>query len=222
MTAHWELWAEVFQRAVDSARALGSRRDEAVHLNYLAWSYNFCLHDYPAALAAAQAALAAAYEAADQLQAGWALGYEAGALRRLGRTDESIVRLHEAATHLRNHTDPQVRLAELTILNTLGQHLRYANRADEALVIHRRSEALCLAGVPGCRTTSSPLLWRRPAITSAATSWPWGNGARPNPLCVPPWPTGTRAGCLPGANPSASTSALPCATSTATTRPARR
>ncbi|WP_327170272.1 helix-turn-helix domain-containing protein [Streptomyces sp. NBC_01336] len=149
VTAHWELWAEVFQRAADSARALGSRRDEAVHLNYLAWACNFCLHDYPAALAAAQAALAAAYEAADQLQAGWALGYEAGALRRLGRTDESIVRLHEAATHLRNHTDAQVRLAELTILNTLGQHLRYANRPDEALVIHRRSEALCLAGVPG-------------------------------------------------------------------------
>lgn len=149
VTAHWELWAEVFQRAVESARALGSRRDEAVHLNYLAWACNFCLHDYSAALAAAQAALPAAHEAADQVQAGWALGYAAGALRRLGRTDESIVRLHEAAAHLKDHTDPRVRLAELTILITLGQHLRRANRADEALVIHRRCEALCLAGVPG-------------------------------------------------------------------------
>ncbi|MGW7098772.1 hypothetical protein [Streptomyces sp. NPDC054838] len=35
------------------------------------------------------------------------------------------------------------------MLNTLGQHLRHTGRAQEALTIHRRSEAICCAGVPG-------------------------------------------------------------------------
>lgn len=148
-TPHWEAWAQVFQWAVGSARALGSRRDEAVHLNYLAWACSMCLHDHTAALTTAQAALAAARECGDRLQVGWALGYAAGALHRLGRTGESITRLQEAADHLSGQSDPQSRLAELTVLNTLGQHLRQTGRAEEALTIHRRSEAICQAGIPG-------------------------------------------------------------------------
>ncbi|MFE2547498.1 helix-turn-helix domain-containing protein [Streptomyces sp. NPDC059355] len=148
-TPHWEAWGQVFRWAVDSARALGSKHDEAVHLNYLAWAYNMCLYDHTAALATAQAALAAARECGDQLQVGWALGYAAGALHRLGRTGESITWLQEAADHLGRQTGPQSRLAELTVLNTLGQHLRQTGRAEEALTIHRRSEAICQAGVPG-------------------------------------------------------------------------
>ncbi|MEU9176216.1 NB-ARC domain-containing protein [Streptomyces sp. NPDC048550] len=148
-TVHWELWAQVFQWAVDSARALGSKRDEAIHLNYLAWAHNMCLYDHAAALTTAQTALAAARECGDQLQVGWALGYAAGALHRLGRTEESITRLREAADHLGKQTGAQGRLAELTALNTLGQHLRQAGRAREGLTIHRRSEAICRAGVPG-------------------------------------------------------------------------
>ncbi|MCX4632297.1 helix-turn-helix domain-containing protein [Streptomyces sp. NBC_01443] len=148
-TPHWEAWAQVFQWAVDSARALGSKRDEAVHLNYLAWAYNMCLYDHTAALATAQAALAAARESGDQLQIGWALGYAAGALHRLGRTNESITWLQEAADHLGKQTGPESRLAELTALNSLGQQLRQTGRAQEALAIHRRSEAICHTGVPG-------------------------------------------------------------------------
>ncbi|MFJ1709347.1 helix-turn-helix domain-containing protein [Kitasatospora sp. NPDC088346] len=148
-TPHWEAWAQVFRWAVDSARALGSRHDEAVHLNYLAWAYTMCLYDHTAALTTAQAALAAARESGDQLQVGWAMGYAAGALHRLGRTGESITWLQEAADHLGRQTGPQSRLAELTVLNTLGQHLRQTGRAGEALTIHRRSEAICEAGVPG-------------------------------------------------------------------------
>ncbi|MFF1410896.1 helix-turn-helix domain-containing protein [Streptomyces sp. NPDC058289] len=148
-TPHWEAWAQVFQWAVDSARALGSKRDEAVHLNYLAWAYNMCLYDHTAALTTAQAALAAARESGDQLQIGWALGYAAGALHRLGRTDESIIWLQEAADHLGKQTAPESRLAELTALNSLGQQLRETGRAQEALAIHRRSEAICNTGVPG-------------------------------------------------------------------------
>ncbi|MFD8979485.1 ATP-binding protein [Streptomyces sp. NPDC059564] len=148
-TPHWEVWAQVFQWAVDSARALGSKRDEAVQLNYLAWAYNMCLYDHHAGLATARTALHVAREVGDQLQVGWALGYAAAALHRLGRTDESIVRLQEAADHLGQQTCGQSRLAELSALNTLGQHLRQAGRAQEALTIHRRSESICRAGVPG-------------------------------------------------------------------------
>ncbi|WP_405702483.1 helix-turn-helix domain-containing protein [Streptomyces sp. NBC_01383] len=148
-TPHWELWAQVFRCAVGSARALGSRRDEAVHLNYLSWAYNMCLYDHTAALTAAQHALAAARECGDQLQIGWALGYTAGALHRLGRTEESITRLHEATEHLRQQTGAPSRLAELTVLNSLGHHLRQVGRPHEALTVHRRSEAICRAGVPG-------------------------------------------------------------------------
>ncbi|MER7129618.1 helix-turn-helix transcriptional regulator [Streptosporangium saharense] len=148
-TQHWELWAEVFQRAVDSARALGSRRNEAVHLNYLAWACNMCLYDHTAALAAAEAALAVAREVNDQLQVGWALGHTAGALHRLGRSDESIARFQEAADHLGRQTGTESRLAELTCLSMLGEQLRRAGRSEEALTIHRRSEVICQAGISG-------------------------------------------------------------------------
>ncbi|MFD8525502.1 NB-ARC domain-containing protein [Streptomyces capillispiralis] len=148
-TLHWELWADVFRRSVDSARALGSKRDEAVHLNYLAWAYNVCLYDHDSALTTAEAALDVAREIDDRLQASWALNYAAEALHRLHRVEESITQLHEAADQLGRHNDVRSRLAELTTLNNLGRYLRQAGRAEEALTIHRRSEAMCSAGVPG-------------------------------------------------------------------------
>ncbi|KOT44847.1 hypothetical protein ADK47_41635 [Streptomyces rimosus subsp. rimosus] len=146
---HWELWTEVFGRAVDAARALGSRRDETVHLNYLAWAHTTCLHDHTTALSTAQAALAQARESDDRLQTGWALNYAARALHGLGQTEQAIAHLHQAADCLSHQSDTQSRLAELSTLNLLGQHLRHAGRPDEALAIHRRSEALCRAGIPG-------------------------------------------------------------------------
>ncbi|MEV5516042.1 helix-turn-helix domain-containing protein [Streptomyces flaveolus] len=149
LNQHWEQWVEVFQRSADSARALGSRREEAVHLNYLAWAYNLCVHDPHAALASADAALTAARECGDGLQEGWALGYGAGALNRLGRAGEAQERLREGARCLASQESPQGRLAELTSLNSLGTLLRQAGRAAEALDIHRRSERICRAGVPG-------------------------------------------------------------------------
>ncbi|MER6784186.1 helix-turn-helix domain-containing protein [Streptomyces sp. NPDC000658] len=149
LNQHWEQWVEVFRRSADAARRLGSRQEEAVHLNYLAWAHNLCVHDPRAALTAADGALAAAGECADGLQQGWALGYGAGALHRLGRTEEAEERLREAARCLAPQESPQARLAELTILNSLGTLLRQSGRAAEALDIHRRSERICHAGVPG-------------------------------------------------------------------------
>jgi transcriptional regulator with XRE-family HTH domain/tetratricopeptide (TPR) repeat protein len=149
LNQHWEQWVEVFQRSAGSARALGSRREEAVHLNYLAWAYNLCVHDPQAALVSADAALTAARECGDGLQEGWALGYSAGALNRLGRAEDAQERLREGVSCLASQESPQGRLAELTSLNSLGTLLRQAGRAAEALDIHRRSERICRAGVPG-------------------------------------------------------------------------
>ncbi|MHB9847659.1 ATP-binding protein [Streptomyces krungchingensis] len=149
VTQHWEQWVEVFACAAESARSLGSRQEEAVHLNYLAWSYNLCVHDPDAALTSADAALTAARECGDGLQEGWALGYGAGALHRLGRTEEAHGRLRKSAQCLAAQDSPQARLAELTILNTLGTLLRQTGRPAEALDIHRRSERICRAGIPG-------------------------------------------------------------------------
>lgn len=148
LNQHWELWAEVFRRSADAARALGDTREEAVHLNYLAWAYNLCLHDPHAALTTADAALVAARDSQDELQVGWALGYGAGALHRLGRADEAHARLREAARCLGAQSSPQARLAELTVLNTLGAHLRQAGRTGEALDIHRRCADICGSGIP--------------------------------------------------------------------------
>ncbi|GGZ15014.1 hypothetical protein GCM10010300_68780 [Streptomyces olivaceoviridis] len=149
LNQHWEQWVEVFRQSADSARALGSRQEEAVHLNYLAWAYNLCVHDPRAGLTAADSALAAARECGDGLQQGWALGYGAGALHRLGRTEEAQERLRDSARCLASQESPQGRLAELTTLNSLGTLLRQAGRAAEALEIHRRSERICRAGIPG-------------------------------------------------------------------------
>ncbi|MFF8955164.1 hypothetical protein [Streptomyces sp. NPDC014894] len=78
---------------------------KAAHLNNLAWAQNRCAHDPHAALETADAALTVARSCEDALQTGWALGYGAGALRRLGRMDEAIARLRaSAACHHDNPT----------------------------------------------------------------------------------------------------------------------
>ncbi|MET9448939.1 helix-turn-helix domain-containing protein [Streptomyces cinerochromogenes] len=146
---HWEQWVDVFQLSADSARLMGSRQEEAIHLNYLAWAHNSCAHDTQAALISADAALAAARDSGDGLQEGWALCYGASALQRQGRVEEAEERLREGAHRLATEKSPQGRLAELTILNTLGTLLRQTGRADEALDLHHRSERICRAGVPG-------------------------------------------------------------------------
>ncbi|WP_354637915.1 helix-turn-helix domain-containing protein [Kitasatospora camelliae] len=144
-----ELWVEVFGHSVASARALGSRPEEVVHLNYLAWANNVCVFDHAAGLVAADAALAVAREIGDEVQEGWALGYGAGSLHRLGRAEESIRRFQESVACLGRQYTPQAALGELTVLYTLGQILRQVGRTEEALAVHRRAEAKCRSGVPG-------------------------------------------------------------------------
>ncbi|MGW1275656.1 tetratricopeptide repeat protein [Streptomyces tsukubensis] len=148
-TQHWQEWADIFQHAADAARALGSPREEATHLNYLAWAHNICVHNPQAALQAADAALSTARACDDQLQTGWALKYGADALHHLGRMDEAITRLREAADCHRENTSPQSRAALLSTLNTLGEILRRRGHAGEAIEHHLNSLELCRQGHPG-------------------------------------------------------------------------
>ncbi|MFF0387301.1 helix-turn-helix domain-containing protein [Kitasatospora sp. NPDC004615] len=148
-TQHWEQWTEVFELSAASAEAIGSRAEQAAHLNYLAWAHNLRTYDHQRALETADRALAAALAAGDRLQQGWALGYGAGALHRLGRTEEATARMRSAADCHRRNPDPRSRLAEVSAWNALGTLLRDAGEAGEALTVHRRSEAICHAGIPG-------------------------------------------------------------------------
>ncbi|MER6914651.1 helix-turn-helix domain-containing protein [Streptomyces sp. NPDC000594] len=149
VTHHWQEWVDVFRYAADAARALGSPHEEATQLNYLAWAHNVCAYDHGAALEAADAALVVARACADLDQTGWALGYGAGALHRLGRMDEAVARLHEAADCHRRSASPSSALALLTTLNALGETLREHGHADRALEHHLRALEICHTGIPG-------------------------------------------------------------------------
>ncbi|GGQ84200.1 ATP-binding protein [Kitasatospora griseola] len=148
-TQHWEQWTEVFELSAASAEAIGSHAEQAAHLNYLAWAYNLCAYDHQRALETADRAYTAALAAGDRLQQGWALGYGAGALHRLGRTEEATARMRSAADRHRHNPDPRGRLAEVSAWNALGTLLRDAGQAEQALTVHRRAEAVCRAGFPG-------------------------------------------------------------------------
>ncbi|MEO3975638.1 tetratricopeptide repeat protein [Streptomyces sp. CAU 1734] len=147
LTQHWYQWVEVFRHSADAAHALGDQHEEATQLNHLAWAHSICAHSPTAALETADQALIRAR--GNPLQTGWALGYGAGALRRLGRVDEAIARLHASAACHHDNPTTAGRLAELTTLNTLGETLRRHGRADEALEHHLKSLDICRQNHPG-------------------------------------------------------------------------
>ncbi|MFB7511640.1 tetratricopeptide repeat protein [Streptomyces sp. NPDC056144] len=148
-TQHWEEWVDVFRWGAESALALGDPREAATHLNYQAWAHNICAHDPQAGFDAALRALDAARVCGDPLQTGWALSYGAGALHRLGRTEEAVSWLRDSEACHRENTSPEGKLALLTTLNTLGETLRCRGDVREALVHHRRSLTICEEGIPG-------------------------------------------------------------------------
>lgn len=83
--SQWGHWRDLFAIATASARRLGDRRLEAVHLGYVAWAELRERADETAAVAVARDARVAAIAAGDRTQESWALLYEAWASSRLPR-----------------------------------------------------------------------------------------------------------------------------------------
>ncbi|MFD8498146.1 ATP-binding protein [Amycolatopsis sp. NPDC059657] len=103
-------WEDVFGLAVRSALALGSKRDEAVHRNYLAWALSTLLGRASDAVEMAQQARKAAEEAGDLCEQAWARIYllsarfnagQPGASRAL--LDETVALFDEAGYRLGLH-----------------------------------------------------------------------------------------------------------------------
>ncbi|UMP07093.1 NB-ARC domain-containing protein [Amycolatopsis sp. EV170708-02-1] len=69
------VWYDVFELAVNSAIALGSKRDEAVHRNYLSWVQASLRDRAEEAIRMAWLAWDAAVEAGDPREQGWAQVY---------------------------------------------------------------------------------------------------------------------------------------------------
>ncbi|MER7865286.1 NB-ARC domain-containing protein [Amycolatopsis japonica] len=82
-------WNDIFELALDSALKIGSKRDEAVHRNYLAWVLGTLSGRADDSIRMSQQALDAAIAAGDLREQGWARIYLANARMRDGDVSAS-------------------------------------------------------------------------------------------------------------------------------------
>ncbi|MET8628042.1 tetratricopeptide repeat protein [Kitasatospora sp. NPDC004669] len=159
----WDLWGEVFQLSVDAARASGDRRAEAVHLNYLAWTYVTCLHRYQRGIELAGEAMELARSLDDHEQQGWALTYLAAGLRQLQRHHEASGSYRRAADAFAAVDNRAAAIGRLVTLRGAATCLRNLDRAEEAVESRRRALAGALELV---ERWSSPLMHLLAAVTA--------------------------------------------------------
>ncbi|WP_371493745.1 helix-turn-helix domain-containing protein [Kitasatospora sp. NBC_00374] len=133
----WDIWAEVFQLSVDAARACGDRTAETVHLNYLAWTYVTCLHQYRRGVDLAGEALELARTIGDREQEGWASAYLASGLRRLLRHQEAIDTYQQAADVFATVSNRSAQLGRMVTLRGAANCLRETGRVEEAVETRR-------------------------------------------------------------------------------------
>ncbi|WNV89451.1 tetratricopeptide repeat protein [Umezawaea sp. Da 62-37] len=138
------LWHEVFRCGVDAARALGSRRDEAVQLNFLCWTLSVLLDEQEAALVVHHEALAAAVDSGDAAEQAWAVYYRSAVERRQGRLEESREFAERAVAAFEAAGDP---VAAQFALSNLGIVLHQFGRYAESAEVHRRCVAFHRARV---------------------------------------------------------------------------
>ncbi|MET0133436.1 MAG: NB-ARC domain-containing protein [Kibdelosporangium sp.] len=127
-------WDQIFELGLASARALGSRADEAKLLNQLGWALYMCLGELEAALAAHTESLTIAEEVGDRMEQAMAHIFIAFALGRLGRL-----------AHVREHARRAEELAlelgffalRMSMRNVRGVILQAEGRYEEASQIHR-------------------------------------------------------------------------------------
>ncbi|ARF82310.1 tetratricopeptide repeat protein [Kitasatospora aureofaciens] len=159
----WDLWGEVFQLSVDAARASGDRQAEAVHVNYLAWTYVTCLHRYRRGIELAGEGLALARGLGDHEQQGWALTYLGTGLRHLQRYQEAGESYQRAAEAFAEVDNRAAMIGRLVTLRGAATCLRHLGRADEAQDSRRRALARALELV---ERWSSPLMHLMAAVTA--------------------------------------------------------
>jgi tetratricopeptide (TPR) repeat protein len=92
---HWGSWLEVFQMSAASAEALGDRRGQAIHLNYVAWAYTTFALRHELADAPAREAMRLARDVGDIREQGWSWLCIGSAARRHG----DAARAQDAARH---------------------------------------------------------------------------------------------------------------------------
>ncbi|NYI93403.1 transcriptional regulator with XRE-family HTH domain/tetratricopeptide (TPR) repeat protein [Amycolatopsis endophytica] len=126
-------WHDVFALGVASARALDSRADEAVLLNFLGWARYYCLGDNEGGRAAHQEALDIATETGDRREQTWALAYLGSVLLRLDRPEEALDHVERAV----GLADMDFWMGQGSIRNVLGKVLCAVGRPGEALLVHR-------------------------------------------------------------------------------------
>ncbi|MGW7443031.1 ATP-binding protein [Kitasatospora sp. NPDC054795] len=159
----WGIWAEVFQLSADAARATGDRRVEAVHVNYLAWTYITCLHRYQRGIELATEGLELALAVGDREQQGWALTYLASGLRHLQRHREATDAFRRAADAFAELASRSAMIGRLVTLRGAANCLRESGRAEEAADSRRRALAGALELV---ERWSSPLMHLLAAMTA--------------------------------------------------------
>jgi len=140
------LWHEVFRFGVDAARALGSRRDEAVQLNFVCWTLCVLLDRQEAALVVHEQAWAAAVDCGDLMEQAWALYYRSAIERRQGRLDEA------SAFALRAVDGFEAAGNELAVqfaLSNLGLVLHLFGRYAESAEVHRKCVAFHRSRIEG-------------------------------------------------------------------------
>lgn len=136
---HWGHWHEVYALSHAAAHALGDVREEAVHLNYLAWAQRACLGNGGASEVLALRAEELARQAGDAVQRGWALVYAALAVGDLGRSGEALSHYRSAESLFQEAGEregvSQAVIGSATALAGLHRHREALERLEESLAL---------------------------------------------------------------------------------------
>ncbi|MGP3925582.1 AfsR/SARP family transcriptional regulator [Streptomyces sp. 8N616] len=173
-------WHELYGMAAEAARAVGSREDEAVQLNYLGWSLFFCQGRLHEGLDAHTRALALAREIGDRGQEAWALGYIAAVLRRMGRPQEGLEHSRQAIALFQEVEGDGYHVGKRYAQGQLARALAALERFDEALELHREFLAFYEdppAGLPTSHVVGSQGLGHQRIGESLAALCRWQEAA---------------------------------------------
>lgn len=151
-------WDEIFELGLSSARALGSRVEEAHLLNQFGWANYMCHGDVESARAKHTEALAIAREIGNAVEQATSHGMLSLAMLRLGEIEPGLEHARQATILARAQTrlptgDPRAGALLLSMRNAQALALRATGGYAEALRIHRE----VLSGLNVTEGSSGPL-----------------------------------------------------------------